>query len=269
MRDTNESAAQPTALPTGTATFVFTDIEGSTKLVQQVGAERWRQILEEHYRLLRGQWAAFDGREVSTEGDSFFVAFRSAANAVAAAAAVQRALSTHPWPDGIGIKVRMGVHTGEARVTESDGYLGIDVHRAARISAAGHGGQVLVSESTRALVLDALPEGASLRDLGEHRLKDLVRAEHLYQLVVSGLPAEFAPLRSLEPTLHNLPAQRTALIGRADVLGRIRLLLNGSRLFNPDRCGRRRQDTTGDPGGHGNAAQVQGRRAVCRSRRDF
>ncbi|MFY9615543.1 MAG: adenylate/guanylate cyclase domain-containing protein [Candidatus Dormiibacterota bacterium] len=227
----NESLAQTATLPTGTATFVFTDIEGSTKLVQQIGADRWRQVLEDHHRLLREQWAAFDGREVNTEGDAFFVAFPSAANAVAASAAAQRALSAHSWSDEVTIRVRMGLHTGEAQLTAAADYLGIDVHRAARIAAAGHGGQVLLSESTRALVLDALPDGVSLIDLGEHRLKDLARAEHIYQLVVPGLPTEFAPLRSREPTLHNLPAQRTALIGRSDVLERVNHLLAGNRML--------------------------------------
>jgi predicted ATPase/class 3 adenylate cyclase len=231
VRDTNETAAQRSALPTGTATFVFTDIEGSTKLVQQIGAERWRLILEDHYRLLREQWAAFGGIEVSTEGDAFFVAFPSATNAIAACAAAQIGLSAHPWPDGLAIKVRIGLHTGEAQLTEAAGYLGIDVHRAARIASAGHGGQVLLSEITRALVLDALPEGVSLLDLGDHRLKDLNRAEHLYQLVVPGLPSEFPPLQSLDSALHNLPAQRTALIGRADVLESLHRLLDESRLL--------------------------------------
>jgi predicted ATPase/class 3 adenylate cyclase len=227
----NETAAQPAALPTGTATFVFTDIEGSTKLVQEIGIERWRQILEDHHRLLREQWIAFEGREVHTEGDAFFVAFSSAPNALVACTSAQRALSAHPWPNGVGIKVRMGLHTGEAQLTGNADYLGIDVHRAARIASAGHGGQVLVSESTRALVLDALPADVSLMDLGEHWLKDLTRAEHIYQLVVPGLPSEFARLRAREPTLHNLPAQRTALIGRADVLERVRLLLDETRLL--------------------------------------
>src|SRR5258708_20110932 len=164
----SETTIKPTALPTGTATFVFTDIEGSTKLVQQIGTERWRQVLEDHHRLLREQWQAFDGREVNTEGDEFFVAFPSATNAVAACAAAQQVLAAYGWPDGVNIKVRMGLHTGEAQVTEAADYLGIDVHRAARIASAGHGGQVLVSESTRALVAGALPDQVALPDLRDH-----------------------------------------------------------------------------------------------------
>jgi predicted ATPase/class 3 adenylate cyclase len=221
----------PTALPTGTATFVFTDIEGSTKLVQEIGTERWRKVLEDHHRLLREQWAAFDGREVNTEGDAFFVAFPSAANSVAAAVAAQRVLAGYEWPDGLAIKVRMGLHTGEATVTEAADYLGIDVHRAARIASAGHGGQVLVSESTRALVAGALPQDVTLQDLGEYRLKDLVRAEHIYQLVVPGLPSEFPALKTLDATPNNLPTQMTTFVGREKEVEQAHELLHTVRLL--------------------------------------
>jgi predicted ATPase/class 3 adenylate cyclase len=227
----SETAARTTSLPTGTATFVFTDIEGSTRLVQQLGTDRWRATLESHHALLREQWKAFDGHEVNTEGDAFFVAFPSASNAVAAGAAAQRSLAAHEWPEGLSIKVRMGLHTGEAQVTEAADYLGIDVHRAARIASAGHGGQVLVSESTRALVVGALPEGLSLLDLGEHRLKDLVRAEHIYQLVVPDLPAEFPPLKSLDATPNNLPTQMTTFVGRELEVKRAHELLHTVRLL--------------------------------------
>ena len=225
------SAAQATALPTGTATFVFTDIEGSTKLVQQIPIDQWRKILEDHHRLLRQQWVAFNGVEVKTEGDAFFVAFPSAPNAVAACVASQTVLAAHGWPDGLSIKVRMGLHTGEAQVTEAADYLGIDVHRAARIASAGYGGQVLVSESTRALVLGALPDDVTLLDLGEHRLKDLVRAEHIYQLVVPGLPGEFPPLKSLDATPNNLPTQMTTFVGREQEVEQARKLLQTVRLL--------------------------------------
>src|SRR5258708_6262601 len=227
----SETTIQPMALPTGTATFVFTDIEGSTKLVQQVGTERWRQILEDHHRLLREQWEAFDGREVNTEGDAFFVAFPSATNAVAACAAAQQVLAAYGWPDGVNIKVRMGLHTGEAQVTEAADYLGIDVHRAARIASAGHGGQILVSESTRALVAGALPDQVALLDLGEHRLKDLIRAEHIYQLVLPGLPSEFPPLKSLDATPNNLPTQMTTFVGRDEEVASAHELLHTVRLL--------------------------------------
>src|SRR5258708_5685228 len=142
-QDMSETTFQTPAAPTGPATFVFTDIEGSTKLVQEIGTEPWRQVLEDHHRLLREQWQAFDGREVNTEGDAFFVAFPSATNAVAACAAAQQGLAAYAWPDGVNIKGRMGLHTGEAQGTEAADYLGIDVHRAARIAPGGTGKQRL------------------------------------------------------------------------------------------------------------------------------
>ena len=225
------ATTRTTSLPTGTATFVFTDIEGSTKLVQAIGTEAWRAILEDHHALLRRQWEEHDGREVNTEGDAFFVAFPSAPNAVVACAAAQQALTAHQWPDGRDIRVRMGLHTGEAHVTEAADYLGIDVHRAARIASAGHGGQVLVSESTRALVLGSLPDGVTLVDLGEHRLKDLARAEHIYQLVLPGLPSEFPPLKSLDATPNNLPTQMTTFVGREQELAQAHELLHTVRLL--------------------------------------
>src|SRR5215218_1010029 len=157
------------SFPHGTVTFLFTDIEGSTRLLQELGAG-YADVLAEHHRMLRGEFARHGGVEVGTEGDSFFVAFAKASEALAAAEAAREALAGGP------IRVRMGLHTGEPMVTE-EGYVGIDVHRAARIAAAGHGGQILVSQSTRDLA------GANaLRDLGEHRLKDLTAPERIYQL---------------------------------------------------------------------------------------
>ncbi|MEA2682225.1 MAG: hypothetical protein QOK05_553 [Chloroflexota bacterium] len=220
-----------TSLPTGTATFVFTDIEGSTKLVQALGTQAWRGILEDHHALLRRQWEEHGGQEVNTEGDAFFVAFAGAPSAVAACAAAQHALTEHEWPEGHEIRVRMGLHTGEAQLTEAADYLGIDIHRAARIASAGHGGQVLVSESTRSLVIDSLPDGVTLVDLGEHRLKDLARAEHIYQLVMPGLPSEFPPLKTLDATPNNLPTQMTTFIGREKELEETHQLLHTVRLL--------------------------------------
>ena len=159
-------------LPTGTATFLFTDIQGSTKLVQQLGIERWKGILDTHYEILRREFLAQDGREVNTEGDAFFIAFPQANAAVAACAAGQRALNDHPWPEDAVIRVRMGLHTGEAAIVGGD-YIGLDIHRAARIATSAHGGQVVLSDTTRTLVEGSLPEGVGLLDLGEHRLKDL------------------------------------------------------------------------------------------------
>jgi class 3 adenylate cyclase len=158
------------ALPTGTVTLLFTDIEGSTRLLERLG-DRYVEVLAEHRRLLRAASVRFDGQEVDTEGDALFVAFATASQAVAAAVAGQQALAAHSWPDGVALQVRMGIHTGEPTLVGHD-YAGLDVHRAARISSAAHGGQVLLSQTTRALLGSELPSGVGLRDLGEHRLKD-------------------------------------------------------------------------------------------------
>jgi YVTN family beta-propeller protein len=186
-------------LPSGTVTFLFTDIEGSTQLVRQLGAG-YAEVLAEHQRILRAAFAAHGGREVDTQGDSFFVAFRRAKDAVAAAVAAQRDLAAHPWPEGADVKVRMGLHTGEPQVGE-DRYVGLGVHKASRVGSAGHGGQVLLSRSTRELVEDDLPPGVTIRDLGERRLKDLQRPERLAQLVIEGLPDRFGPLKTLDVEL--------------------------------------------------------------------
>jgi YVTN family beta-propeller protein len=183
-------------LPTGTVTFLFTDIEGSTQLLKQL-RERYGDVRAEHERLLREAFEANGGQEIDTQGDSFFVAFRRARDAVAAAVAGQRALADHPWPEGAEVRVRIGVHTGEPLAAEGR-YVGLGVHRAARISAAGHGGQVLLSNATRELVEDDLPSDVRLRDLGEHRLKDIDRPERLFQLEAGGLASEFPPLKTLE-----------------------------------------------------------------------
>jgi predicted ATPase/class 3 adenylate cyclase len=204
-------------LPSGTVTFLFTDVEGSTRLLARLRG-RYAEVLGEHQRLLRAAFDEHDGREVHTEGDGFFVAFARASDAIAAAVSAQRALASQRWPEGVDVRVRMGVHTGEAEVRQDD-YVGLDVHRAARICDAGHGGQVLISSSTRELVADELPPDVALRDLGEHRLKDLELPEHLFQLVVGDLPADFPPLASLLPRSHRangLPPSPNRTIGRAD-----------------------------------------------------
>ena len=201
-----------TELPEGTVTLLFTDIVGSTRLVQVLG-ERYPVVLEEHRTLLRAAFQMHGGVEVDTQGDGFFVVFARAVDGVAAAVAGQRALAAHAWPaDGV-VRVRMGLHTGEP-VRAGNGYAGLDVHRTARLSAAGHGGQVLLSESTRALVEHTLLPDVTLRELGEHRLKDLSRPEHVYQLVIAGVPNDFPALRTLEARPNNLAIQPTALIGR-------------------------------------------------------
>ena len=184
-------APEPRAreVPTGTVTFLFTDIEGSTQLLKQL-AGGYGEVLAEHQRILRAAFEAHGGWEVDTQGDSFFVAFRRAKDAVAAAVAAQRDLAAHPWAHGGGVRVRMGLHTGEPQVG-GERYVGLGVHKAARIGAAGHGGQVLLSRTTRELVEDELPPGVTIRDLGERRLKDVDRPERLSQLVIDGLPSQF------------------------------------------------------------------------------
>jgi class 3 adenylate cyclase/WD40 repeat protein/energy-coupling factor transporter ATP-binding protein EcfA2 len=215
-------------LPSGTVTFLFTDIEGSTRLLRQLG-ERYVEVVGRHDRLVREACAGHGGREVNTQGDAFFVAFARARDAVAAAVRVQRALAAERWPDGADVRVRMGLHTGEPVVGGAN-YVGLGVHRAARICAAGHGGQILLSTATRELLEDGLQPEISFRDLGEWRLKDFDRPEHLFQVVVDGLPADFPPLAStaLQPPpgdVVELPPELdagTPLVGREadlDALG--------------------------------------------------
>ena len=203
-------------LPRGTITLLFTDMEGSTRLLQQVG-ERYTDLLEEYRQLLRTAFQQWNGHEVDTQGDGFFVAFARATDAVSGAVAAQRALASRIFPDGVVVRVRMGLHTGEPTLS-SEGYTGLDVHHAARIMSAGHGGQVLLSQTTRDLVEHALPEGVSLRDLGAHHLKDLQQESHLYQLVIADLPADFLPLNTLDTHPNNLPVQLTPFIGREQEL---------------------------------------------------
>jgi class 3 adenylate cyclase len=181
-------------LPSGTVTFLFTDIEGSTRLLHEL-RDRYGDVLEAHARLLRAAFEEHDGREIDTQGDSFFIAFKTAKDALAAAVAAQRNLAAEPWPDGIRPAVRMGMHTGEPSVA-GERYLGLAVHRASRICSAAHGGQILLSGTTADLVADELPRGMSLRTLGEHNLKDFERAERIFQVGAEGLPTEFPPLAS-------------------------------------------------------------------------
>ncbi len=214
-----------------TFTFLFTDIEGSTATLRRLGEGLYGQVLSDHHALVRSGLAAHDGTEVDTQGDAFFAVFSSPRAAAAAAVEIQRALAAHTWPAGERVRVRMGVHTGEASRTAT-GLVGLDVHRAARLAAVGHGGQVLFSESAATLVRDALPPGAALADLGVHRLKDLGRPEHIFQLKAVGLRADFPPLRSLgNPALaNNLPAQLATFIGRDTELAEVRSLVESSRL---------------------------------------
>jgi predicted ATPase/class 3 adenylate cyclase len=215
-------------LPGGTVTFLFTDIEGSTQLLQRLGDD-YSQALADQRQILRAAFKKFNGFEIDTQGDSFFVAFSRAIEAVYTVAEAQRNLQTHKWPQETILRLRMGLHTGEPKIGPT-GYVGLDVHRAARICAAGHGGQVLLSETTRALVEQALPADLILRDLGEYRLKDLKAPEHIYQLNISGLATDFPALRSLDAIPNNLPVQLTSFIGRAREIEQVNNLLAQERL---------------------------------------
>jgi class 3 adenylate cyclase len=180
-------------LPTGTVTFVFTDIEGSTRLLQELGDD-YGDVVSAHRRIIRERFAEQDGTEMDTQGDAFFFSFARARAAVEAAVAAQRALRDHAWPPDADVRVRMGLHTGEPSLGD-EGYVGLDVVRAARICSAGHGGQILVSETTRALLGNRLPDGVSVRDLGEAHLKD-IQHEHVYQLSFDDAPTSFPPLKT-------------------------------------------------------------------------
>ena len=215
-------------LPTGTLTFLFTDIEGSTRLLEELG-DGFRVLQDDHAAIVRAAIAHGDGVEVRTEGDSFFAVFRSPAGAIRAAVRAQRALAGHRWPPGRALRVRMGMHMGEGILGGGD-YLGLDVNRAARIAAVGWGGQVVMSDAVRGMVEHHLPEGVATRSLGMHRLKDLARPEHLFDLMIAGLPSEFPPVRSLEAPIA-LPEQLTSFVGRRAEIATARRLLAANRLL--------------------------------------
>src|SRR6266700_2933133 len=196
-------------VPTGTITLLFTDIEGSTLLLQHVG-EQYSRVLAQCRQVLRTAFQQSHGHEADTQGDAFFFAFARATDAVSAAVAAQRILASHPWPEEAAVRVRMGLHTGEPQRTD-EGYVGLDVHLAARLMSVGHGGQVLLSQTTR--------------HLGEHHLKDLPQKSHLFQLVIADLPADFPPLKTLDTHPHNLPVQPTPLIGRKREVAAVQQLL--------------------------------------------
>ena len=181
-------------LPGGTVTFAFTDVEGSTRLLQELGDQAYATVAADHRQIVRSAFTDHGGTEIDTQGDAFFFSFPRARDAAAAAVDAQRALRRHEWPNGKEVRVRMGLHTGEPHLGD-EGYLGIDVVRAARIAAAGHGGQILVSETTRALLGNRLPEGAAVHDLGEQNLKD-IQHEHIFELSVDGRSSAYKPLKT-------------------------------------------------------------------------
>jgi predicted ATPase/class 3 adenylate cyclase len=221
------------ALPSGTVTFLFTDIEGSTKLSQTYRGQ-WETMRARHHAILHKAVQDHNGHVFQIIGDEFCVAFHTAIDAVRAAVDAQRMLFTEPW-DPAPIKVRMGIHSGTAHVSEADDQLGgytgyIALARVSRLRSAGHGGQVLISLSSEELVHDELPEDISLRDLGPRRLKDLIRPEQIFQLIIPGLPADFPPLKTLDVYHHNLPTQMTNFIGRGKEMGEIKQAVSNHRL---------------------------------------
>ena len=213
--------------PAGTVTFLFTDIEGSTRLARQLGDRRYSETLAEHRRILRDAITASAGQEVDTEGDGFFVAFRTPKDALSAALSAQQAFKARSWPAGTSLRVRMGIHTG-VPVTAEGGYVGVGVHRASRICQAAHGGQVLLSQTTADLVEGDLPDGVSLRDLGEYRLKDMVHPERIFQLLASGVTATFPAVRAVSMRTSRLRAAAllvtvVVVVGVAAALSRVYL----------------------------------------------
>src|SRR5437588_1813891 len=214
------------SIATGTVTLVFTDIEGSTRLLRELG-DRYDAVLQDQRRLLREAFGARNGTEVDTAGDGLFYAFPRARDALLAAVGGQQALGRHEWP--LPMRVRMGMHTGEP-LSSGTGYVGLDVHRAARIMAAAHGGQILISQATRELARD-LPAEVTLLDLGDHSLKDLPAPEHLYQVVAPELGREFPPLRSMESRPNNLPRQLTTFVGREPEIAEAKRTLAAAPLL--------------------------------------
>ena len=217
--------------PTGTITFLFTDIQGSTRLWEE-HPDAMRPALARHDDLLRQAITDHSGHVFKTVGDAFCAAFPTAPDALAAALAAQRSLAAEPWPDPVSVCVRMALHTGAAEERSGD-YFGQPLNRVARLMAAGHGGQTLLSGATQELTRDQLPASVTLRDLGQRRLKDLGRPEHVFQALHPALPADFPPLRSLDnPDLpNNLPQQVTSFIGRERQVGEVTALLGRTRLL--------------------------------------
>ncbi|HEX2026442.1 MAG TPA: tetratricopeptide repeat protein [Nitriliruptorales bacterium] len=214
--------------PTVTATFLFTDIEGSTRLLRSLG-DRYHAVLDEHNRILRDAVRACGGEVFGSAGDAIFAVFPTASAGVDAAVAAQRRLSSHVWPDGVELRVRMALHTGDAVRSRDGDYSGLDLHRLARMLSAGWGGQILMSRTTHDLVVGRSDH--TLRDLGEHRLRDLAVAERLYQVLAPGLREEFPPLRSLDARPNNLPTQLTSFVGRQREIEQVCLLLDRTRLL--------------------------------------
>ncbi|TFH35878.1 MAG: adenylate/guanylate cyclase domain-containing protein [Anaerolineales bacterium] len=218
MSGETKSSVPRSDLPEGTVTFIFTDIEGSTDLLKTLG-DSYAAHLSKQREILRNCFVKGNGKEVDAQGDAFFYSFPRATEAVSAAVEAQRAIAAYPWPEGAETRVRMGLHTGEPSTWE-EGYVGLDVHRAARIAHVGHGGQVLLSDTTASLIRNDQMEGVDLLELGNYRLKGLRHPERIFQLEIDDLPSEFPPLKSPDAGLppHNLPPQPTPFVGRGPEL---------------------------------------------------
>ncbi|HLF72840.1 MAG TPA: adenylate/guanylate cyclase domain-containing protein, partial [Anaerolineales bacterium] len=222
-----------TSKPTGTVTFLFTDIEGSTKLAQQ-HRDTWERLRGRHHAILRAAIEEHNGCVFQIVGDSFSAAFHTAIEALHAASEAQRNLQNESWSPAP-IKVRMGIHTGTATLkddssgVEYEGYTTLALTQ--RIMSVGHGGQILLSQTTYDLVKDRIPEKMELRDMGERRLKDILQAEPLYQVVIPDLLSDFPPLKTLETFRHNLPTQLTSFIGREREMDEAGTLLASTRLL--------------------------------------
>jgi class 3 adenylate cyclase len=202
-------------LPSGTVTFLFSDIEGSTALLKRLGDEGYAELLRTHRRIVREIFAEYHGQEIDTQGDAFFYSFHRAREAVAAAVAVQRAHAEQAWPEGVSVRMRLGLHTGEPAVGE-DGYTGLDVVRASRIAAVGRGGQVLLSDTTRAIVAGDLPDGVAIHSLGDQRLKDIDQPEALHELTIDDVPV--TPVPVADPPVPATPKFALESVIPADAL---------------------------------------------------
>ena len=226
-------------LPSGNITFLLTDVESSTRLLGRLGDD-FTNLLAEHFKILRSAITAHDGAEVAAEGDGLFAVFGDASRAIAACLDAQRGLAAYPWPPDRRIQVRMGLHTGIARPTPDGTYVALAVNEAARISAAAHGGQVLMSADTARMVRHFLPDGASLTDRGSFMLRGFDEPERIYQLAHQDLDSSFPPLRASPAVSHNLPDMRMLFVGRDADLKGIDDRLAAGRLVEHRRPGRRR-----------------------------
>jgi class 3 adenylate cyclase len=258
-------------LPSGTVTFLFSDIEGSTNLLKQLGDEQYAELLRTHRRIVRETFGLYHGQEIDTQGDAFFYSFHRAREAVAAAVAVQREHSNQAWPQGVTVRVRLGLHTGEPAIGE-DGYTGLDVVRASRIAAVGRGGQVLLSDTTRAIVAGDLPEGVTIRSLGDQRLKDIDQPEPLHELNIVDVPVSpqhAAPTPLMEsvipdeavanmpPWVRSAAARLAPVAGRASQLIEERVMAEIEASFREgteDTAKKRDELTPGEPPPTGSVA---------------